>query len=499
MGVSFVIDETGLHMIDSDEPSLRPSRPERGCSILKDCSDYVAVDLETTGLSPIYNEIIEIGAVRVRNGQPVEKYQSLVQPFCLDDFDEYITELTGITPAMLAEAPKLDDVLPAALSFIGNDIIVGHNTSFDVNFLYDAAADLQLGPVSNDYIDTMRLSRKLFPDMVNHKLRTLVQEFGIANSTEHRALGDAQVTVQCYEYIKAYTTSQNLWDFVMKPRPHKKVRAADITAHDDANAHSDFLAGQTIVFTGTLERMLRSEAMQIVADLGGINGDTVTKSTNYLVLGNNDYCKSIKDGKSNKQKKAEKYILAGADLQIISESVFYDMLENEYQLELSATEDTPTASKPTNILEQIEQALPSEYLNNCKFSIEPLKLKLKDDFFKNVPCSNLCAALPSSMYFPNGVTITVCRILNDCAYFPSLGEQGIIHFSSNNFVERFAAAFSSTLEQNVSVSTFGCCHKYVACSDARHCVHANPFYAVGCTYKKSLDAGRIFYGSNKNV
>ena len=499
MGLSFVIDETGVHMIDSNDPSLRPNRPERGHSILKAYSDYVAVDLETTGLSPLYYEIIEIGAVRVRNGQPVEKYQSLVKPSCLDDFDEYITALTGITPAMLVEAPEISDVLPAALSFIGNDIIVGHNTSFDVNFLYDAAVDLQLGPVSNDYIDTMRLSRKLFPDMVNHKLQTLVREFGISRNVEHRAVDDAQMTAQCYEHMIDYAAKNSLLDKLSHSYGHKSVRAADITAHDVSGNVDSPLTGQMIVFTGALERMTRKEAMQVVVDLGGINGDTVTKNTNYLVLGNNDYCKSIKDGKSNKQKKAEKYILAGADLQIISESVFYDMLENEYQLEISANEDTPDTSKPMTILEKIEQALPSEYLNNCKFTIEPLKLKLKDDFFKNVPCSNLCAALPSSMYFPNGVTITVCRILNDCAYFPSLGEQGIIPFSSNNFAERFAAAFSSTLAQNVSVSTFGCCHKYAACSDARHCVHANPFYAVGCTYKKSLDAGRIFYGTNKNV
>ena len=67
--------------------------------------------------------------------------------------------------------------------------------------------------------------------------------------------------------------------------------------------------------------------MQLVADVGGINGDSVTKKTNYLILGNNDYCKAIKDGKSNKQKKAEKLILEGADLQIITENVFYDMFE----------------------------------------------------------------------------------------------------------------------------------------------------------------------------
>ena len=66
--------------------------------------------------------------------------------------------------------------------------------------------------------------------------------------------------------------------------------------------------------------------MQVVADLGGINQNNVTKKTNYLVLGNNDYCSTIKDGKSNKQKKAEEYRLKGLDIEIISENVFYDMI-----------------------------------------------------------------------------------------------------------------------------------------------------------------------------
>lgn len=75
--------------------------------------------------------------------------------------------------------------------------------------------------------------------------------------------------------------------------------------------------------------MPRKNAMQIVADLGGINGDNVTKKTNFLILGNNDYCKSIKDGKSSKQKKAEKLKLSGQDIEIIPESVFYDLIESE--------------------------------------------------------------------------------------------------------------------------------------------------------------------------
>ena len=84
----------------------------------------------------------------------------------------------------------------------------------------------------------------------------------------------------------------------------------------------------TCVFTGTLEKMTRREAMQAVVDVGGSVGDNVTKDTNFLILGNNDYCKTIKDGKSTKQKKAEALMLKGNDIAIIPENVFYEMLES---------------------------------------------------------------------------------------------------------------------------------------------------------------------------
>lgn len=79
------------------------------------------------------------------------------------------------------------------------------------------------------------------------------------------------------------------------------------------------------VFTGKLEKMIRKDAMQLVVNVGGILDNSVTKKTNYLILGNNDYCSSIKDGKSSKHKKAEKYKLEGQDIEIIDEDTFYNL------------------------------------------------------------------------------------------------------------------------------------------------------------------------------
>ena len=102
--------------------------------------------------------------------------------------------------------------------------------------------------------------------------------------------------------------------------------AKDIQASTNDFDATSPLYEKVCVFTGTLERMSRKEAMQLVVDRGGLCGDGVNKKTNFLVLGNNDYCSTIKDGKSTKQKKAEQLKLAGFDIEIISENVFYDMI-----------------------------------------------------------------------------------------------------------------------------------------------------------------------------
>lgn len=322
----------GVVRIAVDSGKTKTIRTDRGKSVLVLSDDYTSMDLETTGFSPEYCEIIEVACIRYRGGVEADSFSSLVRPRNLESVDDYLTTLTGITHAMLENAPTIETVLPQMLSFIGNDTIVGHNASFDINFVYDNAARLGLSAFSNDFIDTMRMARRLFPDFANHTLQTLVKEFKIAEKTAHRSESDARQAAQCYQYMVKYVKENGLADKLAPIHSHgwNTVKAADIVGNPDLVREDSPLYGKTVIFTGTLEKMTRKEAMQIVADLGGINGDSVTKKTNFLVLGNNDMCKSIKGGKSNKQKTAEKYILAGNDLSIISENVFYDMISDSF-------------------------------------------------------------------------------------------------------------------------------------------------------------------------
>lgn len=313
---------------------FKTERLQKGKSIISFPADYTVIDLETTGLSTFYDDIIEVAALRIRNGEVVDRFQSLVRPVD-GDIPGFIEKLTGITNAMVSSAPRRNRIIPKFINFIGDDIIVGHKVSFDVNFLYDNYMELLDTPVTNNFIDTMRIAKKLHPEFEHHRLRDLIDNFGIHAEGFHRAMEDCYSSYYCYlhmqkEILEKFDSFDNFIKSFKKKYSKKHGKSLDartlstaITEFDETHP----IYKKMCVFTGKLEKMSRREAMQAVLDLGGEVGNGVTAKTNYLILGNNDYCSSIKDGKSNKQKKAEGLKTKGNDIEIITESVFYDMLD----------------------------------------------------------------------------------------------------------------------------------------------------------------------------
>lgn len=295
------------------------SREYKGNSLLEFPNSYIVIDLETTGLDPRLDNIIEMAGIKYVDGTEVSRFQTLVNA----TVDEFITELTGITNDMLKDAPKIDSVLPQFLEFVGDCTIVGHNVNFDINFIYDFAEDLNLPAFSNDFVDTMRIGRRLYKELKNHKLSTLSAYLDIENPVEHRALADCIVAQGCFAKMRDHA---NKIGGIPQPVSFNQL-AKHITAETTEFHEDSPIFGMVFAFTGRLERMTRKEAMQAVANAGGICGDGVTSATNYLVLGTNDYCKAAKGTKSAKQKKADKMQLEGSSIATISEDVFYDMLE----------------------------------------------------------------------------------------------------------------------------------------------------------------------------
>lgn len=297
------------------------SRPMKGDSLLTAKENFVAIDIETTGLSPDCDEIIELGAVRYRSGKVADRFSQLVKPET--PVDDFITRLTGISNEMLADALSIERVLPEFLAFLGSDILVGNNVNFDINFLYDACERLGLPALTNDFIDTMRIAKRMYKELESYTLDNLLKHLDLARRTLHRGLGDCELTAACYlEMCRDERFSE-----AAKKRFSRQFTAKNVTAVGGMEDIDSPLYGKVCVFTGTLESFTRKEATQIVVNIGGTVNDSVTKKTNFLVLGNNDYCKAIKNGKSNKQKTAEKLMEEGADISIIPESVFLDILQ----------------------------------------------------------------------------------------------------------------------------------------------------------------------------
>ncbi len=126
--------------------------------------EYVVIDFETTGLSANEDEIIEIGAVRFKNGEVVEKYSQLIKP--TNPISEFITNHTGITNDMTEDAPSINSVLSELIMFIGDSVIVAHNASFDMKFYLAAIANSDIDHyVNNQVSDTVALARKYYPHL----------------------------------------------------------------------------------------------------------------------------------------------------------------------------------------------------------------------------------------------------------------------------------------------------------------------------------------------
>lgn len=153
----------------------------------------VVTDTETTGISAYGNRIIEIGAIRLEEGSDETSFERLINPGVSIPYR--ITRLTGITTAMVFSLPTAAEVLPDYFKFLGDDILVAHNLSFDLGFLNAERARLGLEPLPNEGLCTLRLARRLLPGLRSKSLVNLAKFFRIPGHGRHRALRDVEVTV----------------------------------------------------------------------------------------------------------------------------------------------------------------------------------------------------------------------------------------------------------------------------------------------------------------
>lgn len=169
-------------------------------------NSYVCIDLETTGLNPKVDKIIEIGAIKVIDGEGVGTYSSYVNPG--RKLEERITELTGISQEQVDGAPDIDKVLPQLLDFLGDLPLLGHRVLFDYSFLKKAAVNGTFA-FEKQGIDTLRIARCFLPELEKRSLEFLCKYYEIPHHA-HRALADAEATVALYRILgKAFYEKDN--------------------------------------------------------------------------------------------------------------------------------------------------------------------------------------------------------------------------------------------------------------------------------------------------
>ena len=184
---------------------------------------FCVLDLETTGGSANHHAITEIGAVKLRGGECLGRFETLVNPGVA--IPPLITVLTGITEAMVLPAPRIGEILPSFLEFLGDAVIVGHNIRFDISFLDAALIGHGFASLAgHQRTDTLALARRLLrDDVANLKLGTLARHFRVATTPNHRAMADAQATAEVFHALLERATAfgvLGLDDLLAVPKMH---------------------------------------------------------------------------------------------------------------------------------------------------------------------------------------------------------------------------------------------------------------------------------------
>lgn len=177
--------------------------------------EYVVLDLEMTGLSAKTDQIIEIGAVKIKNNQVVDQMECLVNPKC--KIPTRVVELTGITDEMVSEGKERDVAIGELISFVDGYILVGQNINFDYSFLKQWAVNHKR-PLEVKACDTLKLARVLLPAEQSKKLDALCEYFAIERTREHRALDDAMETWKIFEKLKELALEKGLSETYLEPK-----------------------------------------------------------------------------------------------------------------------------------------------------------------------------------------------------------------------------------------------------------------------------------------
>lgn len=308
--------------------------------------DFVAIDFETANWNP--SSACSVGIVAVKELQIIKTDHFLIKP-PTKNFNEVNVRINGIDYNMVKDSGSFADIYPRILEYINNTrVVMAHNASFDMNVLYECVEYYQLESPDFIYIDTINFSIPMKCDCGN-SLEDCANYFDINLSEHHNALCDAKACAAiAIESIKR-SDANNLAEYVLFYPEVNHKRFSELQRKHTAHSHSKkiphYVSPSSInttvthfdtsnafyqkncVITGELVSMSRREAMQKIADSGGINKSSVSSKTDYLIIGIQDKKLVGDDGLSTKQEKAYSLIAKGARIKIIDEKEFIELLK----------------------------------------------------------------------------------------------------------------------------------------------------------------------------
>lgn len=218
--------------------------------------DFTALDIETTGLDPKMDKVIEIGAVKIRNSRETGRFDALVNPG--RKLTEKIMQLTGIRDEDLENAPYIEEVLPELLDFIGEDVLLGHRILFDYSFIKRAAVNHNL-VFEKQGIDTLKLARRFLPELESKRLTSLCEYYGIEYNA-HRAYSDAGAAAKLYFKLMEHFPVEEA--FAPFPLIYKVKRETPATERQKERLYK-LIEQHKIVTDYEIDRLTRNEASRI--------------------------------------------------------------------------------------------------------------------------------------------------------------------------------------------------------------------------------------------
>lgn len=273
---------------------------------------FTVLDVETTGLNCTNDAIIEIALVKVENGEIIDRYHHYVDPGI--PISKAASEVNHITDDMVAGQPRIYEILPNILEFVGDDIIVAHNASFDLKFLGYACLRYRFRCPCL-YFDSMRLKER-WPDVQNKKLQAFLNAAGIENKNAHSASGDAEAL--------ALLMIKSMKEFHVKMP--EDIQPSYSVEHftGPVDLIDNTLAGKRFVITGEINGYERYDLEKLICSHGGKATVKISSATDYLVVGT---FTGFPDGYvSSKVEYARKLIETGGKISIISPDELFDMM-----------------------------------------------------------------------------------------------------------------------------------------------------------------------------